>query len=169
MATAVGAVVGIGASLFGMAQQRKAMKEQEKAMKEQRSLQRAADARERRQLLRQQAIARGQTVNVSAQIGGGQGGTSGSGLVGGLYGLQSQVSSSLGFQQMASQSVDKQQKFLNRAAQYQTTAGIAEGLGQLGSGLMGTSFGQGLAGRAKGMLGMANPIQSSGFGMRYTS
>lgn len=168
MATAVGAVIGIGASLFGMAQQRKAMKEQEKAMKEQRNLQRAADARERRQMLRQQAIARGQTVNVAAQIGGGQGGTSGSGLTGGLYGLQGQTLSALGFQEMSARSVDRQQKFLNRAAQYQTTAGIAEGIGQLGSGLMNTNFGSNLAGRAKGMFGMSNPMQSTGFGMRYT-
>lgn len=168
MATAVGAVVGIGASLFGMAQQRKAMKEQEKAMKEQRNLQRAADARERRQMLRQAAIARGQTVNVAAQIGGGQGATMGSGVIGGLAGLQGQTLSSVGFQSMSAQSVERQQKFLNRATQYQTNASIAEGIGQLGSGLMNTSFGQGLAGRAKGMFGMANPMQSTGFGMRFT-
>lgn len=168
MATAVGAVVGIGASLFGMAQQRKAMKEQEKAMKEQRNLQRAADARERRQMLRQQAIARGQTVNVSAQIGGGQGPTMGTGVTGGLAGLQGQTLSAIGFQGMSAQSVERQQKFINRAAQYQTNASIAEGVGQIGSGLMNTNFGSNLAGRAKGMFGMSNPIQSTGFGMRYT-
>lgn len=166
MATAVGAVIGIGSSLFSMGMQRKAMKEQEKAMKEQRALQRAADARERRQLLRQQAIAAGQTVNVAAQVGG-MGSTA---LTGGLAGLQNQVSSSLGFQAMSSASVDKQQKYLNKAAQYQSTAGLVEGLGQLGSGLMSTSFGQSFAGGIGARLapGMSNPMQSYGLGMRFT-
>lgn len=165
MAAAAGAVIGIGSSLFGMAQQKKAMKEQQKAMKEQRALQRAADARERRQLLRQQAIARGQTVNVAAQIGGGQGPTMGTGVIGGLAGLESQTMSSIGFQQMASNSVDRQQKFLNRAAQYQSNASIAEGVGALGSGLMQTSFGQGLTKGigARMFPKMANPMQSYGF------
>lgn len=168
MADAVGAVVGVGASLIGMSQQKKAMKEQEKAMKEQRRLQVAADQRERRQLLRQTAIARGQTVNVAAQIGGGQGATAGTGLVGGLSGLQGQVLSSLGFQGTSQQSVNKQQKFLDRATQYQTNAAIAQGIGQLGSGLMQTDFGANLAGQAKGLFGMANPMQSYGLGMRYS-
>lgn len=160
MAQAAGAVIGIGASLFGMYSQKKAMEEQQKAMKEQRRLQRAADQRERRQLLRSQAIAAGQTVNVAAQIGG----LGSTGLTGGLSGLQNQVLSSLGFQQMSSRSVDKMQGFLNRAAQYQTQAGIAEGVGALGSGLMGTSFGQNLAGGIGARLfpKMANPMQSYG-------
>lgn len=165
MATAVGAVIGIGASLFSMGQQRKAMKEQEKAAKEQRALQRAADERERRMLLRQQAIAAGQTVNVAAQVGG-LGGTA---VTGGLSSLQNQVSSSLGFQSMSSASVDRQQRYLNRAAQYQTTAGLVEGFGQLGSGLMSTSFGQGLVGGIGARIapGMANPMQSYGLGTRF--
>lgn len=160
MAQAAGAVIGIGASLFGMYSQKKAMEEQQKAMKEQRRLQRAADQRERRQLLRSQAIATGQTVNVAAQIGG----LGSTGLTGGLSGLQNQVLSSLGFQQMSARSVDKQQGFLNKAAQYQTQAGIAEGVGALGSGLMGTSFGQNLAGGIGARLfpKMANPMQSYG-------
>lgn len=165
MATAAAAVIGIGSSVFGMIQQRKAMQEQQKAMKEQRNLQRAADARERRQLLRQQAIARGQTVNVAAQIGGGQGGSMGSSVTGGLAGLAGQTLSNIGFQQMASRSVDKQQKYINRAAQYQSNASIAEGVGALGSGLMQTSFGQSLAGGigARVFPKMANPMQSFGF------
>lgn len=167
MAAAAGAVIGIGSSVFGMVQQRKAMEEQKKAMKEQRNLQRAADARERRQLLRQQAIARGQTVNVAAQIGGGQGPTMGTGVIGGLAGLEAQTLSSIGFQQMSAQSVERQQKFLNRAAQYQTNAGIAEGVGAIGSGLMNTSFGsslvRGVGARIPGLSRMANPIQSYGF------
>jgi hypothetical protein len=163
MAQAAGAVIGIGASLFGMYSQKQAMEQQKKAMQEQRRLQRAADQREQRQLLRQQAIAAGQTVNVAAQIGG-QGGT---GLIGGLSGLQNQVLSSLGFQQMSSRSVDRQQGFLNKAAQYQTQAGIAQGVASIG-GELGT-IGSGLYNTGMQTLGrMANPMQSSGFGMRYT-
>jgi hypothetical protein len=160
MATAAAAVISIGATAFGMYSQQKAMKEQQKAMKEQRNLQRAADERDRRQLLRQQAIATGQTVNVASQIGG----LGGTGLTGGLSGLQNQVLSSLGFQNMASKSIDKQQGFLNKAAQYQTQAGIAEGIGSIGSSLMGTSFGQNLASGIGARLfpKMANPIQSYG-------
>jgi hypothetical protein len=143
-----------------MYSQKKAMEEQQKAMKEQRRLQRSADERERRQLLRSQAIAAGQTVNVAAQIGG-MGGT---GLTGGLSGLQNQVLSALGFQQMSARSVEKQQGFLNKASQYQTQAGIAEGVGALGSGLMGTTFGQNLVGGIGARISpkMANPMQSYG-------
>ena len=160
MAEAAGAVIGIGASVFGMYSQQKAMEEQQKSMKEQRRLQRAADERERRQLLRSQAIAAGQTVNVAAQIGG-MGGT---GLTGGLSGLQNQVLSTLGFQQMSARSINKQQGFLNNAAQYQTQASIAEGVGALGSGLMGTTFGQNLVGGIGARISpkMANPMQSYG-------
>lgn len=162
MAQAAGAVIGIGASLFGMYSQKKAMEEQQKAMKEQRRLQRAADQRERRQLLRQQAIATGQTVNVAAQIGG----LGSTGLTGGLAGLQNQVLSSLGFQQMSSRSVDKQQGFLNKAAQYQTQAGIAQGVASIGGEL--GSIGSGLYGTAMQGIGkLANPIQSRGLGMGY--
>lgn len=168
MAEAVGAVIGIGSSLFGMSQQRKAMEEQEKAMKEQKRTQLAADQRERRQMLRQQAIARGQTVNIAAQMGGGQGATAGTGLVGGLSGLESQGISSTNFQATTRASVNRQQNYLNNAARYQMNASIAQGVGQLGSGLMETDFGSNLAGRAKGLFGMANPMQSSGLGMRYT-
>ena len=160
MAQAAGAVIGIGSSLFSMYSQRKAMQEQQKAMNEQRRLQRAADERDRRQMLRQQAIATGQTVNVAAQIGG-MGGT---GLVGGLGGLQNQVLSAFGFQGQAARSVEKQQGFLNQAARYQTQAGIAEGIGSIGSGLMQTNFGQNLASGIGARLfpKMANPMQSYG-------
>lgn len=160
MAQAAGAVIGIGASLFGMYSQKKAMEQQQKAMKEQRRLQKAADERERRQLLRSQAIATGQTVNVAAQIGG----FGGTGLTGGLSGLQNQVLSTLGFQNMSARSVDKQQGFLNKAAGYQTQAGIAQGVASIG-GELGT-IGSGLYGKGMQTLGkMANPMQSYGFGM----
>lgn len=163
MAQAAGAVIGIGASVFGMYSQKKAMEEQQKAMKEQRRLQRAADERERRQLLRSQAIAAGQTVNVAAQIGG----LGGTGLTGGLSGLQNQVLSTLGFQQMSARSVDKMQGFLNNAAQYETQAGIAQGVASIGGEL--GYLGSGLYNSGMKQLGkMANPIQSRGLGMGYT-
>lgn len=160
MSTAAAAVITIGATAFSMYSQKKSMEEQQKAMKEQRRLQRAADERDRRMLLRQQAIATGQTVNVASQVGG----LGGTGLTGGLSGLQNQVLSSLGFQQMSSKSIDKQQGFLNKASQYMTNASIAEGVGSIGSGLMGTSFGQNLASGigARVFPKMANPMQSYG-------
>jgi hypothetical protein len=162
MAQAAGAVIGIGASLFGMYSQRQAMQEQQRAMREQRRMQRAADERERRQLLRQQAIASGQTVNVASQIGG----LGSTGLTGGLSGLQNQVLSTLGFQGMTRRSVERQQGFLNQAAQYQTQAGIAQGIASIGPEL--GTLGSGLYNTGMQTLGrMANPIQSSGFGMRY--
>lgn len=161
MATAAAAVISIGATAFGMYSQKKAADEQQKAMREQRRLQRAADLREQRQLLRQQAIAAGQTVNVAAQIGG----LGGTGLTGGLSGLQNQVLSTLGFQQMSARSIDKQQGFLNRAAGYQTQAGIAQGIASVG-GELGT-IGSGLFGKGLAMSGLSNPMQSRGLGMEY--
>lgn len=166
MAQAVGAVIGIGASLFGMNHQKKAMEEQEKAMKEQKRMQLAADQRERRQMLRQQAIARGQTVNVAAQIGGGQGSTAGTSLIGGLSGLESQSISATNFQATTRASVNRQQGFLNQAARYQTNASIAQGVASIGTEIgVGLS---GLGGKALGASGLSNPMQSYGLGMRYT-
>lgn len=164
MAQAAAAVITIGATAFGMYSQQKAMKAQQSAMQEQRRLQRAADERERRQMLRQQAIATGQTVNVAAQIGG----LGGTGLTGGLSGLQNQVLSAFGFQNMASRSVDKQQGFLNQAARYQTQASIAQGIGSIGGELASLGSGLGSAGmKTLGMTSLANPMQSYGLGMRY--
>ena len=158
MAEAVGAVIGIGASLFGMSQQKKAMEEQEKAMKEQKRLQRAADQRERRQLLRQQAIARGQTVNVAAQIGAGQGPTASTALTGGLSGLQNQVLSATAFQGMSEYSVNRQQKALNRAAGFQQNASIAQGVANLAPDV--AEFGSGLFRTGLRMLPSRNPMQA---------
>lgn len=133
MAAAVGLLVSAGAGIFGMIQQNKAMKAQEKAAKEQRSLQMAADARERRRMLREQAIASGQTVNVAAQVGAGQGPTASTALTGGLSGLQNQVLSATAFQGMSAESMKRQQAALNQAAKYQQSASIAAGIGSLGS------------------------------------
>lgn len=161
MAQAAGAIIGISASLFSMSQQSKALDAQKRAMKEQKNLQRAADARERRQLLRQQAIARGQTVNVAAQIGG-MGGT---GLSGGLAGLENQVASSIGFQETTRLSMNRQQRFLDRASQYQTRASIGQGVAGAAGDI--ASIGSGLGQTALGLSGVTNPMQSTGFGMRY--
>jgi len=133
MAAAVGLLVSAGAGIFGMIQQNKAMKAQEKAAKEQRSLQMAADARERRRMLREQAIASGQTVNVAAQVGAGQGPTASTALTGGLSGLQNQVLSATAFQGMSAESMKRQQAALNQAAKYQQSASIAAGIGSIGS------------------------------------
>jgi hypothetical protein len=131
MAAAVGLLVSAGAGIFGMVQQNKAIKAQEKAAREQRALQRGADARERRRMLREPAIAGGQTVNVAAQVGAGQGPTASTALTGGLSGLQNQVLSATAFQGMSAESMKRQQAALNQAAKYQTNASIAQGIGSL--------------------------------------
>lgn len=142
LVSALGSVAGVGASIYGMVQQNKAIEAQKDAAKKQQALQKAADIRERRRMLREQAIARGQTVNVAAQVGAGQGPTSSTALTGGLSGLNSQVLSAVGFQGMAARNVREQQSLLNKAAGYQQNANIASGIaslapdiGELGSGL----------------------------------
>lgn len=88
----------VSSVVFGVAgflQQRKAAKSQERAMKAQQKAQELADARARRQLLRQSAIARGETLNFGASLGA-LGGTA---LAGGLSGLTNQQQAQLGFQQ----------------------------------------------------------------------
>lgn len=131
MGSIVGAVVGAGASMKALQAQEKAMKMQEKAAQEQIKMQKMADLRERRKMLREAAIARGQTVNISAQIGGGQGKFASSSLMTGLSGLQSQTLSGLGFQQTAQKSAAVQQKYLNKSAQYQMDASKWQGIGNM--------------------------------------
>lgn len=130
MGAVAGAVVGIGAASKSMKAQEKAMKAQQRAAEEQLRLQKMADLRERRRMLREAAIERGKVVNVAAQIGGGQGPTMGSSIISGLGGLQSQVLSGLGFQQTAQTSAAVQQKYLNKAAKYQMDASKWAGMGQ---------------------------------------
>lgn len=130
MGGVVGAVAGIGAASKSLSLQKKAMKAQQKAAEEQLRLQKMADLRERRRMLREAAIAKGQVVNVAAQIGGGQGKYMGSSIISGLGGLQNQVLSGLGFQQTAQTSAGVQQKYLNKAAKYQMDASKWAGIGQ---------------------------------------
>jgi len=139
MGSVVGAVVGAGASMKALEAQEKAMKMQQKAAQEQLKMQKMADMRDRRRMLREAAIARGQTVNIAAQIGGGQGKFAGSSLMTGLSGLQGQTLSGLGFQQTAQSSALLQQKFLNKASRLQSDAsrwsGIASAAMNIGSAL----------------------------------
>ena len=130
MGGVVGAVVGMGAAAKSMKAQEKAAKAQQKAAEEQLRLQKMADLRERRRMLREAAIQQGKVVNVADQIGGGQGRFMGSSIVSGLGGLQSQVLSGLGFQQTAQTSAAVQQKYLNKAAKYQMDASKWAGIGQ---------------------------------------
>lgn len=131
MGGVVGGIVGAVGTMKAMEAQEKAMKMQQKAAQEQLKMQKMQDLRERRKMLREAAIARGQTVNISAQIGGGQGKFAGSSLMTGLSGLQSQTLSGLGFQQTAAKSAQVQQKFLNKAAQYQMDASKYQGMGNM--------------------------------------
>jgi hypothetical protein len=104
-------------------------------------------------------------VNVAAQIGGGQGATLGSAVTGGLSGLENQALSSIGFQAASAASVNRQQRFLNNASQYQTNASIAQGVAAIGPEL--GTLGSGLGGKLLGASGLSNPIQSRGLGMGY--
>jgi len=137
MGGVVGGIVGAVGSMKAMKAQEKAMEMQQKAAQEQLKMQKMADMRERRRMLREAAIARGQTVNISAQIGGGQGKFSSSSLMTGLSGLQGQVLSGLGYQQTAAKSAQVQQKFLNKAAEYEMDASKWAGFGSMASNILG--------------------------------
>jgi hypothetical protein len=118
---AVGALV-LGVASFAM--QAKSAKAQEKAMKAQQRAQELADARDRRKLLRQTAIARGETLNFGANLGA-MGGTA---LAGGLSGLVNQQQAQLGFQQTTldiSKYITQQNI---RSSQAMTTASMFSGL-----------------------------------------
>jgi hypothetical protein len=150
MAAVVGAVVGAFSGMKSMQAQKKAMKAQQRAAEEMMRLQKMADLRERRRMLREAAIARGQAVNIAAQIGGGSGPTAGSSVISGLGGIQNQVLSGLGFAQTSQSSALLQQRYLNKAAKYQSDASkwsaigsaamsIGQALSQSGSAAMGAS------------------------------
>ena len=69
MGAVVGAVIGVGATMKSMKAQEQAAEAQLKAMKEQQKMQMMADARERRKMLREAAIARGQTaMNIGSAL-----------------------------------------------------------------------------------------------------
>jgi hypothetical protein len=108
MGGVVGGIVGAVGSMKAMKAQEKAMEMQQKAAQEQLKMQKMQDLRERRKMLREAAIARGQTVNISAQIGGGQGKFSSSSLMTGLSGLQSQTLSGNGYHQTSRRSAEVQ-------------------------------------------------------------
>jgi hypothetical protein len=55
----------------------------------------------------------------------------------GLSGLQGQVLSGLGYQQTAAKSAQVQQKFLNKAAQYEMDASKWAGFGSMASNILG--------------------------------
>lgn len=137
MGGVVGGIVGAVGSMKAMKAQEKAMEMQQKAAQEQLKMQKMQDLRERRKMLREAAIARGQTVNIAAQIGGGQGKFSSSSLMTGLSGLQSQTLSGLGFQQTSRRSAEVQQKYLNKAAQYEMDASKWAGLGNMAQNILG--------------------------------
>lgn len=137
MGGVVGGIVGAVTGAKALNAQKKAMKAQKKAAEEQLRLQKMADLRERRKMLREAAIARGQTINIAAQIGGGQGASAGSSLITGLAGLQSQTLSGLGFQQTSRRSAEIQQKFLNKAAKYEMEASKWAGYGNMAQSIIG--------------------------------
>lgn len=124
----MGAAVGALGAAFSVFSQLKAQKAQKRAMQQQQKAQEVADARERRKLLRSSAIARGQTINTAASIGG----LGSSGLTGGLMGLQNQAQSQLGFQQTTldiSKAITNQNIAANK---FMTMASFGEALSGFG-------------------------------------
>ena len=124
MVAAVVPLIGLGLGVASFAMQAKSAKAQEKAMKAQQRAQELADARDRRKLLRQTAIARGETLNFGANLGA-MGGTA---LAGGLSGLVNQQQAQLGFQQTTldiSKYITQQNI---RSSQAMTTASMFSGL-----------------------------------------
>ena len=89
------AIGGLVLGALSYFQQKKAADAQAKALKLQQRAQELADARARRKLLRETAIARGETVNFGAAYGA----LGSSALAGGLSGLTNQQQAQLGFQQ----------------------------------------------------------------------
>lgn len=124
MAEAAGAV---GSIFF----QSKAIKEQEKALKMEQRAREAMDARERRRVAREVAQQRGAMVNVAAQVGGGQGPTASSGLVGGQASLQNQYQSGVGFQATTQAMGRKITQYNLNASRYMNFANISEGFGKI--------------------------------------
>lgn len=124
MAEAAGAV---GSIFF----QSKAIKEQEKALKMEQRAREAIDARERRRAAREVAQQRGAMVNVAAQVGGGQGPTASSGLVGGQASLQNQYQSGVGFQATTQAMGRKITQYNLNASRYMNFANISEGFGKI--------------------------------------
>ena len=124
MTTAIVPLIGLALGVGSFAMQAKSAKAQERAQKAQQRAQELADARERRKLLRQSAIARGETLNFGANLGA-MGGTA---LAGGLSGLVNQQQSQLGFQQTTldiSKYITQQNIRSSRAL---TTASLFSGL-----------------------------------------
>lgn len=131
---AVGALV-LGAASFAL--QAKSARAQEKAMKAQQKAQELADARARRQLLRSSAIARGETVNLGANLGA----MESSSLIGGLSGLTNQQQAQLGFQQ-TTLDISKYITGQNiSSSRYLTMASLFDTAGSLFKGMPGSTVG----------------------------
>lgn len=136
VALIVGAI-GAGVSAYSSIQSAKA---QNKALKEQQRLQKMADLRARRKMAREAAIARGAVINMSSQIGGGQGEKGlGSSVLSGLSNISSQLSSGFGWQQTSQTSALKQQAYLNRASNWDTWANISGNVSNFATNLYGTT------------------------------
>jgi hypothetical protein len=124
--------IGLGTSFIGG---RKAAKASKKARQQQQLDAQLQARRERRRVIRQARIARGQTLNVAAQTGASQS----SSVAGGLSGLSSQEGAELGF---VNASIDSSLR-LSRLSQRQANAGqligIGQGIGALGQTITGNS------------------------------
>lgn len=123
----VGTIASVAGTIGGLAMQAKAAKASERALRAQQKAQELADARARRRLLRETLIARGETVNLGANLGA----TGSTSLVAGLSGLTNQQQAQLGYQQTTldiSRFITKQNIAQSR---FNTMASAFEGVGDL--------------------------------------
>lgn len=133
LATAVAGTLGsIGSTVMGMRQQKKAQKAQEQQ-------QRLQAQQERRRMIRQQRIARAQTVNVGAQVGAS--GEGSSALPGGLTSLNSQTGAGLGFATQMQGLTDIANKANRKASMFGAIGSISSSIGSVGGSMFSAAGG----------------------------
>jgi len=133
---AIAAVGAIGTTVTGMM----SAKQQKKAAKAQDQQARLQAQQERRRMIRQQRIARAQSLNVQAQVGATGAGTS---AQGGLTSLNSQLGGGLGFATQMQGLSDVASKANRKSNTLGAIGGIFQGVGQIGSSMFSASGGFG--------------------------
>lgn len=111
----IAAVIAAGASAESNRQQRKAAKAERKRAE-------AENVRSRRQAIREKIIATSEVSNLAAQTGT----SASSGVAGGISSLSSQTASNIGFQSQLAALNEQRMGFLQKAADWQTVASIAQ-------------------------------------------
>ena len=146
------AAVGTGVSFFAGQKQAKAQK---KASKESRRAAALEARRARRRTIREARIARGQQLNVAAQVGAGDS----SGAAGGLSGIGAQAGANLGFSTQTEAIGRRISKLGDKAASAASLGAIGQGIAGIGSSLFANAGALGAAPSPSG----PSPFTGSGF------